>query len=86
MEQRLRGFGFDLSNSVANFVLAKTPGGAEGCARFNQYLRDNGVSVKPGDISGLPDCLRITIGPRPALDKLIETLESYFATHEHQVR
>ena len=79
LEERLRGFGFELSDSVANFVLAKCSEGNEACARLNQYLRDNGVSVKPGNISGLPDCLRITVGPREALDKLIATLESYFA-------
>lgn len=79
LEERLRGFGLELSDSVANFVLAKCPEGSEACARLNQYLRKNGVSVKPGDISGLPDCLRITVGPREALDRLIATLESYFA-------
>jgi histidinol-phosphate aminotransferase len=81
LEERLRAFGFKLSDSVANFVFAQCPDGAAQCDAINSYLRDNGISVKPGAISGLADGLRITIGPREALELLVTALESYFAAH-----
>ncbi len=83
LEERLEGLGMELSDSVANFVFARCPGGAGECEAINRYLRDNGVTVKPGDISGLPDGLRITVGPRDALERLASTLERYFADIAH---
>lgn len=58
--------------SYANFVLADF--GRPSRPLFDQLLRQ-GVIVRPGDVLGCPNCLRISIGTDEEMTKLLSALE-----------
>ena len=58
--------------SYANFVLADF--GRPARPLFDQLLRQ-GVIVRPGDVLGCPNCLRISIGTDEEMSKLLSALE-----------
>jgi histidinol-phosphate aminotransferase len=58
--------------SYANFVLADF--GRPARPLFDQLLRQ-GVIVRPGDVLGCPNCLRISIGTDEEMTKLLSALE-----------
>ncbi|MDO4573016.1 MAG: histidinol-phosphate transaminase, partial [Clostridia bacterium] len=66
--ERLRGLGFELTDSASNFLFAgKTaPGGRELYLR----LREKGILVRHFDKPGLSDYLRITVGSREQMEAL----------------
>jgi histidinol-phosphate aminotransferase len=75
LEQQLVAFGLEISPSVANFVLIRFPGGELQCNAINDILRKSGISVKKCSVAGLPNCLRVTIGPRESLELMVTILE-----------
>ena len=70
----LRGHGCHVWDSEANFVLARVPAGAE-AARIASELRRRRILVRYfGGDPRLSDCLRISIGTDPEIDRLLEEL------------
>jgi histidinol-phosphate aminotransferase len=68
----LRGMGFEVSDSQANFVWAAHPSvsGAELAARLEQ----TGVLIAAGDALGEPQHVRIALRSKRASDRLLETI------------
>ena len=71
-EKVLRGFGFVLTDSKANFVFAKHPAvsGSELLAR----LAERKILVRHFGAERIKDHLRITVGSRSQMDKLFDAL------------
>lgn len=59
--------------SAANFLLMEAPGGD--AAATVEALRRHGVGVRgfPG-LSGVGDCIRVTVGPWPSMERFLEAL------------
>lgn len=73
LDGRLRALGFATKPSECNFLIAKCP--VKGPA-FVEALRARGVAVR--DCSSFPsmeDFIRVTIGPRPMMDRFLEETE-----------
>ncbi len=68
---RLRELGFAVSNSDANFVAVSVSNAAEA----GTFLAGHGIAVRAMTAAPVVgDVLRITIGPQPMMDRLIEAL------------
>jgi histidinol-phosphate aminotransferase len=67
----LRGAGLEPLPSEANFLLVEH--GADDDALADGLLR-RGVLVRPGSELGLPGWARITVGPRPLMDRALDAL------------
>jgi histidinol-phosphate aminotransferase len=63
--------GIEVLPSAANFVLVVH--GVDDDALFDGLLR-RGVLIRPGSDLGLPGSARITVGPRPLMDRVAEAL------------
>ena len=65
--------------SVANFILVKFPSmGKFSANNVNNYLLSKGIILRRVDSYGLKDFLRISIGKKNELTKLIKFLKIYF--------
>ena len=65
--------------SVANFILVKFPSKGKFSAKnVNNYLLSKGIILRSVDSYGLKDFLRISIGKKNELTKLIKFLKIYF--------
>ena len=69
----LRGLGFDVLPSHANFLLAAVPAGAD-AGRLYRELKAGGVLVRHWDRPGLADKLRVTVGTPADTDALVAAL------------
>jgi histidinol-phosphate aminotransferase len=72
----LRDAGLDPLPSDANFLLVEH--GADDSALADALLR-RGVLVRPGSELGLPGWARITVGPRPLMDRALAALGAALA-------
>jgi histidinol-phosphate aminotransferase len=72
----LRTAGLEPLASEANFLLVEH--GADDDALADRLLR-RGVLVRPGGELGLPGWARITVGPRPLMDRALEALPAVLA-------
>jgi histidinol-phosphate aminotransferase len=72
----LRKAGLEPLPSEANFLLVEH--GADDDALADGLLR-RGVLVRPGSELGLPGWARITVGPRPLMDRALEALPAVLA-------
>ena len=65
--------------SVANFILVKFPSkGKFSANNVNNYLLSKGIIIRKVDSYGLNDFLRISIGKKDELIKLVKFLKIYF--------
>jgi histidinol-phosphate aminotransferase len=72
----LRAAGLEPRPSEANFLLVEH--GADDAALADGLLR-RGVLVRAGRELGLPGWARITVGPRPLMDRVLEALPAVLA-------
>ena len=72
--QALRERGFDVLDSMANFVFARPVDGD--AAGWQSYLRAKGILVRRFDAPRIGDRLRISIGTDADMRTLIETLDA----------
>ena len=78
MTQAIRGFGFEVLPSAANFVLVRFRDG-EQAQKANDYLNSKGVIVRPVGGYGLPEALRITIGTEDQNRAVLDALSEFAA-------
>jgi histidinol-phosphate aminotransferase len=65
--------------SIANFILIKFPSkGKFSANNVNNYLLSKGIILRRVDSYGLNDFLRVSIGKKNELIKLIKFLKIYF--------
>jgi len=72
--------GIHVTPSVGNFLLLhfpKTPG--KTAKEADAFLSAHGLVLRAVGAYGLPDCLRLTIGPDEANQKVIETLGAFMS-------
>lgn len=77
--EELRSLGFTLPDSQANFVLAQWNGTPDAKTIFEK-LRDQGILVRYfGNLKGMEDKLRISVGTDAETDKLLVALRAIIA-------
>jgi histidinol-phosphate aminotransferase len=76
LAEALRAAGLDPLTSEANFLLVEH--GADDEVLADGLLR-RGVLVRPGSELGLPGWARITVGPRPLMDRAADALSAVLA-------
>jgi histidinol-phosphate aminotransferase len=70
----LRGVGYEVPDSHANFVLARRPGADQGPVA--RALASNDVLVRHFPTPGLSDALRVTVGTDDEIDRLLDVLRA----------
>lgn len=74
--------GWSYYESQTNFVLMTTPiSGLE----FFEYLVENGYIIRPGELLGYPNTVRITIGSELDMKELQELLKEFHLKHNREV-
>lgn len=73
---RLRQAGFNLSPSLTNFLLLKLDS-AEMAGQVERALQAEGVFLRPQSGAGLPQTLRMTIGPSETMEKTLDILTQW---------
>jgi histidinol-phosphate aminotransferase len=73
----LRRLGLEVGPAAGNFLLVGLPAGA-GAAAYRRAKAD-GVYVRPMDVYGLPDHLRVTLGEAEGLAALVRSLDRALA-------
>jgi histidinol-phosphate aminotransferase len=76
----LRGLGLRPVESHANFVMIPFESAADAATVFNELLR-RGVIVRPLAATGLPHCLRISVGSPDENEFAMEALKEHYVTH-----
>ncbi len=74
---RLQTLGIEVVPGVANFVLARFPAENGGAPAADDHLRGDGIIVRRLEGYGLPECLRITVGPQAACGAVVESLARF---------
>jgi histidinol-phosphate aminotransferase len=74
----IRGLGLEVDDSVCNFLLIRFPADKP-AAEADRYLSGRGLILRGVASYGLPDCLRLTIGPAEACEKVIAALTEFMA-------
>jgi histidinol-phosphate aminotransferase len=77
LARELTALGLGLTPSVANFVLARFPGGATQADAAWEYLRQHGILVRKVAVYHLPDYLRITIGKEDEMRAVVAALKDF---------
>ena len=78
MSAEIRAMGLDVVPSVANFILVRL-GSPERAAAADAFLRSQGIIIRAMGSYGLPDCLRITIGPEDEIKACCAALRAFLA-------
>ena len=77
----IRKAGLRADDSVANFVLIHFPKeGPHSRAKADAFLNARGIILRPVGAYGLPDCLRLTVGPEEANRLTVAALSEFMAT------
>ncbi|MAW82157.1 MAG: histidinol-phosphate transaminase [Parvularcula sp.] len=80
LQQQLGGLGLDFVPSYGNFILVKFPEEpGHNADDVQSYLKANGVIVREMGAYGLPQYLRVSVGPKAGNRKFIELLEKKFS-------
>ena len=73
LSQELERRGYHALPSAANFLLVQVPPGRG--ATLAASLRTRGIAVRPfSGVPGLGDCIRVTIGPWPMMERFLAEL------------
>lgn len=78
LSQALEQWGMTVTPSQGNFILAHFAGGAEQSVAADQFLRNQGIIVRPVANYGLPQALRITIGTDAENDAFLKAMAAFF--------
>lgn len=77
----LETIGWEYYPSEANFMLVKTPKSGE---HLFQFLMKHGYIIRPGELLGYPNAVRITIGEKDDMATLHLLLQTYHRQMEEQ--
>ena len=78
--QELRGLGFEVTESVGNFVLVHFPEGeGRNAAAADLYLQRNGIIARGTGGYGLANALRITVGTEAENRAVVEALRAFIS-------
>ncbi|HVA13462.1 MAG TPA: histidinol-phosphate transaminase [Stellaceae bacterium] len=77
LAQELQKLGLTLTPAVANFVLARFPGGAGQADAAWEFLRQRGILVRKVGVYHLPAHLRITIGKEDEMRAVVAALTEF---------
>lgn len=80
LTRALRGIGFHVLDSAANFVLASPPDG-DG-AKCYQSLKAQNILVRYFSSAGLERFVRITVGTEAQIERLLDALKAIYKTGE----
>jgi histidinol-phosphate aminotransferase len=72
LARALTGLGFQVYDSETNFVLARRPG--TDVKAIQQELKRKKILIRHFDVTGMDDCLRVTVGTAAEMDTLITQL------------
>ncbi|HEY5047892.1 MAG TPA: histidinol-phosphate transaminase, partial [Rhizomicrobium sp.] len=76
--ERIRALGLRVDDSVANFVLVHfEPAGDHTAKGADAYLSARGLILRSVANYGLPNCLRLTIGPEDANRRVVSALTDF---------
>lgn len=75
LTKEIQALGFETTDSVANFVLAKVPGGPDSAKDLETTLTERGYICRVAHQNALPDWIRISVGSEEAMTGLIATLK-----------
>ncbi len=79
LERALRRLGLEVFPSATNFVLVAAPAGDAGA--FAAALAEAGIGVRPfPDLPHAGDCVRITVGPAPLMERLVARIREILAS------
>ncbi|MEL6259220.1 MAG: aminotransferase class I/II-fold pyridoxal phosphate-dependent enzyme, partial [Pseudomonadota bacterium] len=76
----LAELGLEAVPGVANFVLIRFTSPND-VASADAFLRSRNLVLRRLDAYGLPDCIRLTIGPKEANTAVLEALAAWKDTH-----
>ncbi|MGH7087998.1 MAG: histidinol-phosphate transaminase [Stellaceae bacterium] len=79
LERELKALGLELTESVANFVLPRFPGGGRDARAAFEYLKSSGILTRRVAAYGLPEHLRITIGTEDEMRTVAATIKDFLA-------
>jgi histidinol-phosphate aminotransferase len=75
--RELAALGLELTQAVANFVLARFPAPPKHADAAWDFLRARGILVRKLAVYHLPDCLRITIGTETEMRAVVAALQEF---------
>jgi histidinol-phosphate aminotransferase len=76
----IRDLGLAVDDSVTNFLLIRFPGTpGKTAAEADKYLGEHGLILRGMAAYGLPETLRLTVGPAAACEKFIHVLTEFMA-------
>lgn len=77
LTREIRGLGFRVDDSAANFVLIHFTPGEKSAARADAFLCQRGLILRGVANYGLPDALRLTVGPQEANRLVVAALKEF---------
>jgi histidinol-phosphate aminotransferase len=77
LARELTALGLSLTPAVANFVLARFPGGTAQADAAWDYLRQHAILVRKVGVYHLPEYLRITIGKEDEMRAVVAALKEF---------
>jgi histidinol-phosphate aminotransferase len=77
LTDEIRKLGLSVNDSVANFILIQFPKGEKSAAKADAYLSARGLILRGVVNYGLPDALRLTVGPAEANERVVGTLREF---------
>src|SRR5579875_481823 len=77
LARELTALGLNLTPAVANFVLARFPGGTAQADAAWEYLRQHGILVRKVGVYHLPEHLRITVGKEDEMRAVVAALKEF---------
>jgi len=79
LTERIRATGLRVDDSAANFVLIHFPPGEKSAEAADAFLSARGLILRGVASYGLPDCLRLTVGPAEANERVAAALKEFMA-------
>lgn len=76
LTQEIKALGYEITESVANFVLFRVPGGPEAAKSLETTLTKRGYIGRVAHQNGLADWIRFSVGSEEAMTGLIAELKS----------
>jgi histidinol-phosphate aminotransferase len=77
LTREIRGLGFRVDDSAANFVLIHFVPGEKSAAKADAFLAQRGLILRGVANYGLPDALRLTVGPEDANRLVVAALREF---------